>query len=322
MRSPLSGPIATLFMFIPLVAVPLLAIFGMPQFSTLSPPGHVEELKFASDKERAAPKPSQQEGDLVGGVQVTDSSMSSQPPGGRARPGNESDPFAEFMRNPEGNNSRPEQQDSRPEKKFGNNRNIVQGKRPQRWPSDQNSAAAKEVAAAGEPGFDEGITGRIDHERAQAETSHPSPPEQKRSKAATRLTAGFDANDQHPAADPGGSNGSILSEEARSWKAAIARLNALGIRDYQLQPGEREGDFLFSCRFVSRSNPRVTQRFEAEAGEPLKAVQQVLQQIDEWKGRRSEARGRAASRESASNVTALSSPDEAAPLSAVDVSNR
>ena len=107
-----------------------------------------------------------------------------------------------------------------------------------------------------------------------------------------------------------------------SWKAAVARLNALGIRDYQLQPGEREGEFHFSCRFVSRTNPRVMQRFEAEAGEPLEAVEQVLQQIDEWKERRRGAGVRTSSRESQPNVTALAQPDATVPVSAIDVSNR
>ncbi len=62
-------------------------------------------------------------------------------------------------------------------------------------------------------------------------------------------------------------------------------MNALGIRDFQLQPGEREGDFNFSCRFASRTNPRVIHRFEAEASDPLEAVNQVLRQLDDWRAR-------------------------------------
>jgi hypothetical protein len=325
MRSPLSGPIATLFMFVPLVAIPLLAVFGMPQFSTLSPPAQVEELKFASDKEKPAPKVLQPEGELAGGVQVTDSGAASQPATGTSsRPVNDTDPFAEFARAPEGDAAQPQQQESRPAKSLADDRAVAQGKRPQRWPTGETSTSTpKDSATAGEPGFDEGKTTRTDRDRALAEASIPTPTEQKRSKAGTRMTADFDANDQSAERDRGVSNVvNNLSDEAKSWKAAIARLNALGIRDYQLQPGQREGEFLFSCHFVSRHNPRVMQRFEAEAGEPLQAVQRVLQQIDEWKGRRSEARDRNSSREAASKVTALSSQDEAASLSAVDVSNR
>ena len=79
MRSPLSGPIATLLMFVPLVAIPLLAVFGMPQFSTLSPAAQVEDLKFAPDKDKSSPKALLQESDLIGGVQVTESGAAPQP---------------------------------------------------------------------------------------------------------------------------------------------------------------------------------------------------------------------------------------------------
>ena len=72
--------------------------------------------------------------------------------------------------------------------------------------------------------------------------------------------------------------------------AGIARLNELGITDYQWQPGDRDGQFLFRCRLVSRRNPRMMQRFEAEAAEPLQALEKVLAQIDEWPTRRAPRR--------------------------------
>ena len=78
MRSPLSGPIATLLMFVPLVAIPLFAVFGMPQFSTLAPAAHAEDLRFAPDKDKPSPKASQ-ESDLIGGVQVTESGTAPPP---------------------------------------------------------------------------------------------------------------------------------------------------------------------------------------------------------------------------------------------------
>src|SRR6202034_258681 len=75
------------------------------------------------------------------------------------------------------------------------------------------------------------------------------------------------------------------SDPSVSWKDAVARLNALGIHDFKLLPGDREGEFLFTCRMVSRSNPRVTHLFEAESNEPLSAVEKVLRQIDGWRER-------------------------------------
>ena len=109
---------------------------------------------------------------------------------------------------------------------------------------------------------------------------------------------------------------------SRSWKAAVARLNALGIREYEFQPGEREGEIHFSCRFVSRRNPRVMQRFEAEAGDPLEAVEHVLKQIDEWKERRTASNARRFARETGSDVTVVAPSDEALPVSRLDLTNR
>ena len=97
----------------------------------------------------------------------------------------------------------------------------------------------------------------------------------------------------------------------------MGRLNALGIRDYQLQPGEREGEFNFSCRFAARGNPQVIHRFEAEAPDPLDAVNQVLRQLDDWRARHADRRQ--ASRDSASDANA---PSRVADSSEVEITNR
>jgi len=67
-----------------------------------------------------------------------------------------------------------------------------------------------------------------------------------------------------------------------TWKGAVHRLNSLGIHQYQLQPGQGEGEFHFSCSYTPEDNPRICHRFEAEANEPLKAVEKVLSQIETW----------------------------------------
>ncbi len=75
-------------------------------------------------------------------------------------------------------------------------------------------------------------------------------------------------------------------QQQLTWKSAVGRLNALGIRRFRLQPGALECEFHFVCFFTPSDNPRVTYRFEAEAIEPLRAVQKVLDQIGEWSQRR------------------------------------
>ena len=67
-----------------------------------------------------------------------------------------------------------------------------------------------------------------------------------------------------------------------TWREATTRLNELGIRDFRLEPGLQADEFLFSCSYTPADNPRVSRRFEAEATEPLRAVQKVIEQIEQW----------------------------------------
>lgn len=71
-----------------------------------------------------------------------------------------------------------------------------------------------------------------------------------------------------------------------TWLAAVERLNQFGIQQYRLQPGSRANLFHFSCFFTPPHNPRVYHRFEAEAGDPLAAVTNVLEQVESWHSRR------------------------------------
>lgn len=56
----------------------------------------------------------------------------------------------------------------------------------------------------------------------------------------------------------------------------------MGIRQFNLQEGVREDEFHFSCFYTPPDNPRIRHRFEAEAREPLLAVEKVFTQIAEW----------------------------------------
>jgi hypothetical protein len=75
-------------------------------------------------------------------------------------------------------------------------------------------------------------------------------------------------------------------EDTFSWQDAVNRLNELEIRNFRLQPGNRENQYAFVCNYTPSDSPRVSYRFEAEADEPLKAVEKVLEQIAEWQQRR------------------------------------
>jgi hypothetical protein len=66
------------------------------------------------------------------------------------------------------------------------------------------------------------------------------------------------------------------------WREATRRLKELGIRRYRLESQIEEQTFVFICSFAAVENPRVVRRFEAEADDPLEAVQRVIEEIDEW----------------------------------------
>ena len=71
-----------------------------------------------------------------------------------------------------------------------------------------------------------------------------------------------------------------------TWKSARNRLTELGVTHFHLERGSTDDSFLFVCMFSPGDDPRVTRRFEAEAPEPLAAVDGVLGQIDTWMQRR------------------------------------
>lgn len=90
-------------------------------------------------------------------------------------------------------------------------------------------------------------------------------------------------------------DGSVMNVAAESpaalgnnitWKSAVDRLTKLEIRNFRLEPGQQVGQFLFICSYTPQHNPRLSYRFEAEADEPLRAVEKVLAQIDTWLAQR------------------------------------
>ncbi len=68
-----------------------------------------------------------------------------------------------------------------------------------------------------------------------------------------------------------------------TWREAATRLNRLGVRTYRLMPGTETGEFRFLCYVTSAHDPRISRRFEASSFEPLDAVHRVIQDISRWK---------------------------------------
>ena len=86
--------------------------------------------------------------------------------------------------------------------------------------------------------------------------------------------------------DPRDSQSREFNKDEVTWGAAVERLNQLDIRSFRLEPGSRTGLFVFICSYSPAETSSVSYRFEAEADQPLKAVQKVLDQVIEWQQRR------------------------------------
>jgi hypothetical protein len=70
--------------------------------------------------------------------------------------------------------------------------------------------------------------------------------------------------------------------QAMSWRQASQILNDLGVRTYSLTPGLNPGEFRFVCLVSSTDDPRVSRRFESNSADPLIAVEQVISQVKSW----------------------------------------
>jgi len=96
-----------------------------------------------------------------------------------------------------------------------------------------------------------------------------------------RDTSDRESFERHPLVRPQESGGESTGT-TMTWKAARLRLAELGVEKFHLEPGLDGEDYLFVCMLAPGGDPNVTRRFEAEAQEPLTAVQDVLNQIDSW----------------------------------------
>lgn len=276
MRSSSNSPLTTLMVFIPLLAVPLLAVFGVPQleprgasssrnapdedFFTHAGVGeslhHGAEDLFApvrgsaaADSDQNGRWPSKESRHGMDGPADDTAGLSARMQGGseldtnsqRGRGSSATNPFEE---RPQGNNRlgppRPPDWSPPPD--------ALQG-----WTVDSDEGRPKSGPTAGRGG-----------------SSNPLD----------------DGSPQHPAGPADRDTMTTDSSRSLSWQQAVQRLNELGIHHFQLQPGRRSTEFHFSCSFQSPEHPRIIHRFEAEADEPLNAVQNVIAQVENWHQRR------------------------------------
>ena len=226
MPSQSSGPLTTFLMLVPLVAVPALAIFGVPEFSKF---GALAQSAAAGPGSTTANDPAQ----LL--EQSTDDLVS--PVRNDIRRFDEPSSYETAVREPV-------------DPQNGSFQHNVSTTQPQSAIAGGDAVANVEPQLGDESPFKE----VDDTEAAGANESSKDVPA--------------------PAAKP------EHDGDALTWRAAIQRLNDLGVRDFALQPGDESGEFFFTCTYSVPDQPRVVRRFEAEDAEPLLAVRKVLAQVE------------------------------------------
>jgi hypothetical protein len=89
------------------------------------------------------------------------------------------------------------------------------------------------------------------------------------------------AHSDAPASWPGATAAS--SSPSDQFKFVQDRLRQLGATYYLLETcGDQKREFRFYCRMSIGGNPRVTKPFWCFDGDPLKAMTQVLKQVEDW----------------------------------------
>ncbi len=269
MRSSIHGTFATLLLLIPVGAIPALAIFGIPQFAPVvaSSPreGHEGDRERRVGESARAP---------VDGLFPDDSEF----------PSRGDDTLAASGR----------RGDSVPVP----NRNVKRGSS-----SDYAAEARGRLPSwADDPPVDDrrpSLPGRNDSPRNDS-GSNRFAPRRARDNERGGGDKGFDSNEaadslppqgyQRQREQPSERTTPVPREDANrdslTWQGALRRLNELEIRNFRLEPSRQANQFVFICSYTPSDSPRVSYRFEAESEEPLKAVEKVLAQIDEWQQRR------------------------------------
>lgn len=222
MRAKQGGSFATLLLLIPLSAIPLMAMFGVPKFAQLS--ASSEEIIPDIVRQSVGADVSSHVAESTHGFRSRAADLLT------ATPPPESSATAESN--------------------------------APRWSGETSSSASTAAVAD-----------RVSDEPVTVQERRPSP-RPMQTAAVESVATPCDEHSSTPAATP--------TASGLSWREASRRLEEVGITDFRLERGQSADRFLFFCRFSPGSDARIIQRFEAEAAEPLAAVEDVLAQVDAW----------------------------------------
>jgi hypothetical protein len=295
MHGSASGPLGALLLIVPLAAIPVFAIVGVPQFAPLivSPSDDEDLVADLGDAEATrastsvdAPRKGGSADDLF--APLPDSSLRSE---ATALPRTESRPDPGSTPNADGPRTLSSLPPSEALDQWEIRRDVTdsRGSESALPPNDSGAPAPpSESSEALEIPAENSADARIPADGFSPDLLKlgPASREELESRALP------DANHRIQQESSAAADRSRTAEprlarppEQSGWQAAARRLKELGISKYRLESQIEEQMFVFVCAISSPDNPRIARRFEADADNPLEAVELVLQQIDEWRNR-------------------------------------
>jgi len=96
--------------------------------------------------------------------------------------------------------------------------------------------------------------------------------------------SGFISSYERQGSSPHVPSAAPLPGQSLNWRQAARAMEQLGVSTFSLSPGLNPGEFRFVCLVSSTDNPRISRRFESNSHDPLAAVEQVIDQVRNWAG--------------------------------------
>ncbi len=302
MRSLSGSSLTTFLMLLPLIAVPLLAIFGIPEFSSVnaSPSGEVIAPGGFSVTDRTTPA-AQSAGKPVADLFSPLEKGAANIAGNNTAVTRREDPFQTSGNSKATMKSNPDESvAARQMRGWVVDLNRSEKRSESNQPFMQRSSDTRPFVSARQDkpqSFAEYLQnrGELKDDKSSRLGSYAALPNSSRSNRDGSLRRNTSVSPRKTVSAgrlATGENSTVIRgnnspRDPLTWQSAVRRLNDLGIHDFRLQPGRDATLFHFSCRFAPESGGRVTHLFEAEASEPLRAVENVLRQIETWLSRRS-----------------------------------
>ncbi|MGQ0636102.1 MAG: hypothetical protein ACT4QC_15935 [Planctomycetaceae bacterium] len=268
-----SGPLGALLILVPLAAIPIVAVVGVPHFAPLvASPADEEEIADLAPSPpaiRPAPAPAIRHADdlfapLPGAAPTRERDRQR----GMAETGGSQPPFG----------------GDRPARPWVPPPEALDDWQVTDDESSHGARRKREVVSIDE--FDGGLLMPAAGDRAVRGREINSPSDPRGAAARGRNPAGLQSrasvdNEALAQLQLGALPAAALPP---GWPAAARRLKELGIRQYRLEAKIEEQRFSFRCVFAVGGTADTTRIFEADADDPLDAVLEVLEQVDAWQG--------------------------------------